>query len=40
MRFEFANAVLDVLLSRTFEKSCVELVDAFVTRARSLYGAK
>ena len=37
VRFEFANPVLDVLLSRTFEKSCRELVDAFVARARSLY---
>jgi len=40
MRFEFANAVLDLLLSRTFEKSCVDLVDAFVARARSLYGVR
>jgi ribosome-associated toxin RatA of RatAB toxin-antitoxin module len=37
VRFEFANALLDVLLSRTFEKRCSELVDAFVARARSLH---
>jgi ribosome-associated toxin RatA of RatAB toxin-antitoxin module len=40
VRFEFANPVLDVLLSRTFEKSCRELVDAFVARARSLYSPR
>jgi ribosome-associated toxin RatA of RatAB toxin-antitoxin module len=38
IRFEFANAMLGMLLSRTFEKNCGELVDAFVARARSLYG--
>lgn len=40
MRFEFANPVLAMLLSKTFEKSCAELVDAFVARARSVYGSK
>ena len=40
IRFEFANPVLNLLLSRSFEKSCNELVDAFVVRARSVYGAK
>ncbi|HKU15862.1 MAG TPA: type II toxin-antitoxin system RatA family toxin [Steroidobacteraceae bacterium] len=40
MRFEFANAMLNLLLSRTFEKSCNELVDAFVARARAVYGAR
>jgi ribosome-associated toxin RatA of RatAB toxin-antitoxin module len=40
MRFEFANAMLNLLLSRTFEKSCNEMVDAFVTRARAAYGAR
>jgi ribosome-associated toxin RatA of RatAB toxin-antitoxin module len=39
VRFEFANPVLDLLLSRTFEKSCRDLVDAFVARARALYSA-
>ena len=40
MRFEFANAMLNLLLSRSFEKSCSELVDAFVVRARAVYGAR
>ena len=40
IRFEFANPILNLLLSRSFEKSCNELVDAFVVRARSVYGAK
>jgi ribosome-associated toxin RatA of RatAB toxin-antitoxin module len=38
IRFEFANAMLNLLLSRSFEKSCNELVDAFVARARAVYG--
>lgn len=38
MRFEFANPVLSLLLSRSFEKSCIELIDAFVARARDIYG--
>jgi ribosome-associated toxin RatA of RatAB toxin-antitoxin module len=38
IRFEFANTVLNLLLSRSFEKSCNELVDAFVARARAVYG--
>jgi len=37
MRFEFANPLTSMLLSRTFEKSCNQLVDAFVARARSAY---
>jgi ribosome-associated toxin RatA of RatAB toxin-antitoxin module len=40
MRFEFANSMLSLLLSRTFEKSCNELVDAFVARARAVYGTR
>jgi ribosome-associated toxin RatA of RatAB toxin-antitoxin module len=40
IRFEFANSVLNLLLSRSFEKSCNELVDAFVARARSVYGTR
>jgi ribosome-associated toxin RatA of RatAB toxin-antitoxin module len=40
IRFEFANPMLSLLLSRTFEKSCNELVDAFVARARSVYGTR
>jgi ribosome-associated toxin RatA of RatAB toxin-antitoxin module len=38
MRFEFANALLSMMLSRAFEKSCGELIDAFVKRARAVYG--
>lgn len=37
--FEFANPITGALLSRSFEKSCGELVDAFVLRARKVYGA-
>lgn len=40
IRFEFANPMLSLLLSRTFEKSCNELVDAFVARARAVYGTR
>ena len=40
IRFEFANPMLNLLLSRSFEKSCSELVDAFVARARAVYGTK
>jgi ribosome-associated toxin RatA of RatAB toxin-antitoxin module len=37
IRFEFENPLTAMLLSRMFEKSCIELVDAFVLRARSIY---
>lgn len=37
IRFEFANAMLSLLMSKSFEKSCAQLVDAFVARARSVY---
>lgn len=40
IRFEFANSMLNLLLSRSFEKSCNDLVDAFVARARAVYGAR
>jgi ribosome-associated toxin RatA of RatAB toxin-antitoxin module len=40
MRFEFANPMVALLLSRSFEKSCIELIDAFVSRAREVYGSK
>lgn len=39
VRFEFMNPLFDLLLSRRFEKSCGEMVDAFVRRARALYGS-
>jgi ribosome-associated toxin RatA of RatAB toxin-antitoxin module len=37
MQFEFSNPVTALLLSRSFENSCGELVDAFVNRARMIY---
>jgi ribosome-associated toxin RatA of RatAB toxin-antitoxin module len=40
IRFEFLNPMLTLLLSRSFEKSCNELVDAFVARARAVYGMR
>ncbi|HEY5759203.1 MAG TPA: type II toxin-antitoxin system RatA family toxin [Steroidobacter sp.] len=40
VRFEFANAMLGMLLSRSFEKNCAEMIDAFVDRARAVYGKK
>jgi ribosome-associated toxin RatA of RatAB toxin-antitoxin module len=40
IRFEFANSMLNLLLARSFEKSCNELVDAFVARARAVYGTR
>jgi ribosome-associated toxin RatA of RatAB toxin-antitoxin module len=39
VRFEFASPVLALLLTRSFEKNCTALIDAFVKRARSVYGA-
>lgn len=39
MMFEFANPMLSLLLSRSFEKNCGQLIDAFVARARAVYGA-
>jgi ribosome-associated toxin RatA of RatAB toxin-antitoxin module len=38
IRFEFKNPLTAMLLSRAFEKSCAEMVDAFVLRARAVYG--
>jgi ribosome-associated toxin RatA of RatAB toxin-antitoxin module len=40
IRFEFANPMLNLLLSRSFEKNCSEMVDAFVARARAIYGPR
>jgi ribosome-associated toxin RatA of RatAB toxin-antitoxin module len=39
IRFEFANRLLAMLLNKSFEKSCGQLVDAFVARARSIHGS-
>ena len=38
MRFTIANRSKDLLMGVAFEHSCNTLVDAFVTRARSMYG--
>jgi ribosome-associated toxin RatA of RatAB toxin-antitoxin module len=38
MRFEFASAVVSLVFGRSFEQSCGTLIDAFVARARVLYG--
>ena len=40
MQFEFSHALASLLLSKTFEKNCSQLVDAFVQRARALYEQK
>jgi ribosome-associated toxin RatA of RatAB toxin-antitoxin module len=38
VRFEFANPLTAMLLSRAFERTCADMVDAFVLRARAIYG--
>ena len=38
VRFEFGNSVLALLLTRSFEKNCTELLNAFLARARKTYG--
>ena len=38
INFDLANPMMNLLVGRTFEKSCGELVDAFVARARAVYG--
>jgi ribosome-associated toxin RatA of RatAB toxin-antitoxin module len=38
MQFAFSNPMKDLLMGGVFEKSCNQLVDAFVERARSVYG--
>lgn len=40
MRFEFANPVLAFIFGRSFEQSLNALIDAFVTRAKSLHGER
>ncbi len=39
VRFEFGNAALTMMLAPVFEASWDSLVDAFVVRAREVYGA-
>ena len=38
VRFEFTSSVLALLLTRSFEKNCTELLNAFLNRARKMYG--
>ncbi len=38
VRFEFASRARDLLLGPAFELTCGSLVDAFVSRAKKLYG--
>ncbi len=38
IRFEFRNAMLELLMGKSFEGSCGSLVDAFTRRARAMYG--
>ncbi|MBN8281219.1 MAG: type II toxin-antitoxin system RatA family toxin [Gammaproteobacteria bacterium] len=38
VRFQFAGAARDLLLGPAFEATCSGLVDAFVQRARAVYG--
>ena len=40
VRFEFKSGVLGMALSPVFEASCNTLVDAFVRRARQVYGPR
>jgi ribosome-associated toxin RatA of RatAB toxin-antitoxin module len=37
VEFEFSNNVQDMLLGKTFESICNQLIDAFVERARVVY---
>lgn len=39
IRFEFKNPLTSLLFSKTFESTCVALVDAFARRAKEIYGA-
>ena len=38
VHFEFASPMLSLLLTRSFEKNCTELINAFLARARKVYG--
>ena len=39
IEFAFSNSVKDMMFGNVFETICTELIDAFVKRAHSLYGA-
>jgi len=36
--FEFENRMVDMMFGAFFEETCNSLVDAFITRARDVYG--
>lgn len=38
LQFVFSNPVTEMLFGAVFEKSCNQLVDAFVDRAKNVYG--
>ena len=38
IRFEFKNALLNMMMGKAFETSCGSLVDSFTQRAHQLYG--
>ena len=38
IQFEFKNALLEMLMGKSFEASCGSLVNAFTQRAKALYG--
>jgi len=38
LRFEFKSRMMDLLLAPKFATSCDQLVDAFASRAREVYG--
>ena len=38
MEFKFSSRAVDVVLGAFFEGTCNSLVDAFVARAREIYG--
>jgi ribosome-associated toxin RatA of RatAB toxin-antitoxin module len=39
LAFEFASSVIDAMLGSFFEDTCNSLVEAFIRRAREIYGA-
>jgi len=39
MKFEFGNPLASMLFGKAFEQSVGDLIDAFVTRAKSIHGA-
>ena len=38
MKFEFANPVASLLFGKAFEQSVGQLIDAFVARAKRVWG--